>query len=177
MKARNPDLYPDNLCCLCRGAPEDNNHVWVCRESFKQQKLIWEDAVALLPKWAPPPLTKPTKTHAPGTANRNFEHQTRKPRRHFLGASLRTCKCGRHFTLLSMTCRGSGPRNGARTPPSWTLHARLSLHIKACYTPPRLTRGYDSLKPHVWSSLRLHTSLSAVWTGTPFLESGRSVAR
>jgi len=136
MKARNPDLYPDNLCCLCRGAPEDNNHVWVCPESFKQQKLIWEDAVALLPKWGIAASTKPTKTHAPGTANRNFEHQTRKPRRHFLGAGLRTCKCGRHFTLLSMTCRGSGPRNGARTPPSWTLHARLSLHIKACYTPP-----------------------------------------
>jgi len=31
MQTRHPDLYPDNLCCLYR---EDNNHVWVCPESF-----------------------------------------------------------------------------------------------------------------------------------------------
>jgi len=51
MQARLRDLYSDNLCCLCRGALEDNNLVWVCPESFKHQKRIWEDAVALIPKW------------------------------------------------------------------------------------------------------------------------------
>jgi len=111
MQARHPGLYPDILCCLCRGPPEDNNHGWVSPESFKQQKLIWEEAVALIPKWGRAAIKK---------ANED---------------------------ALSR------------------------------YTPHRLTRGYDSLKPHARSWSRLHTSLSAIRTRTPLLDSGRSVTR
>ena len=35
MHARHPDLYPDDLCALCRN----------------QQRIIWEEAVAAIPKW------------------------------------------------------------------------------------------------------------------------------
>jgi len=37
MQVRHPNLYLDNFCCLCREAPENNDHVWVCPKSFKQQ--------------------------------------------------------------------------------------------------------------------------------------------
>ncbi|GJJ74394.1 hypothetical protein EMPS_06752 [Entomortierella parvispora] len=51
MQARHPDMYADALCCLCRAAPEDNDHVWTCPNSYNQQQLIWADAVASIPKW------------------------------------------------------------------------------------------------------------------------------
>jgi hypothetical protein len=51
MHARHPDLYPDDLCALCRQATEDNDHIWTCPRSHNAQRIIWEEAVAVIPKW------------------------------------------------------------------------------------------------------------------------------
>ena len=54
MHARHPDLYPDDLCALCRLATEDNEHIWTCprlSRTHNQQRIIWEEAVAAIPKW------------------------------------------------------------------------------------------------------------------------------
>ncbi|GJJ71690.1 hypothetical protein EMPS_04047 [Entomortierella parvispora] len=109
MQARHPDIYADALCCLCHAAPEDDDHVWTCPNSYSQQQLIWEDAVASIPKWGRAAVRKTNEDADTRHRKNKPVHPTLQPRNDSNGTNHRTRSCGHHLTLLFMTCPPSNP--------------------------------------------------------------------
>ncbi|GJJ74732.1 hypothetical protein EMPS_07090 [Entomortierella parvispora] len=103
MQARYPDMYEDALCCRCGDAQEDNNHVWTCPNSVNQQRQIWEEAVATIPKWGRAAITRANEEATKRIVSNKPAHPTLSPREHFNGISHRTRLCGHHCTLHSTT--------------------------------------------------------------------------
>ena len=46
MHARHPDLYPDQVCCVCEIQDEDNAHIWQCSANPNVHNEIWEEGLA-----------------------------------------------------------------------------------------------------------------------------------
>ncbi|KAF9127750.1 hypothetical protein BGW39_005641, partial [Mortierella sp. 14UC] len=51
MQARQPDLYPDCICRVCKLEKEDNEHVWNCPATAKTTTTIWKEAMGKINEW------------------------------------------------------------------------------------------------------------------------------
>lgn len=51
MRARRPDLYPDDICCVCDIQGEDNNHLWTCSANDQVYEDVIEDALSKIDGW------------------------------------------------------------------------------------------------------------------------------
>ena len=51
MHARHPDLYPDQVCCVCEIQDEDNAHIWQCSANPNVHNEIWEEGLARIDGW------------------------------------------------------------------------------------------------------------------------------
>ena len=51
MRARRPDLYPDDVCCVCDIQGEDNNHLWICSAIGEAAKDTFEEALTMIDAW------------------------------------------------------------------------------------------------------------------------------
>jgi exonuclease III/ribonuclease HI len=51
MAARYPELYGQGLCCLCRQETEDNQHIWLCKNTHTAQQLVWSETIDKVNTW------------------------------------------------------------------------------------------------------------------------------
>jgi ribonuclease HI len=51
MRARRPDLYPDDICCVCDIQGEDNGHLWRCSANDQFDEDIIEEALSKIGDW------------------------------------------------------------------------------------------------------------------------------
>ena len=59
--ARHPDLYPDQVCCVCEIQDEDNAHIWQCSANPNVHSEIREEGLARIDGWGKTATSKYNK--------------------------------------------------------------------------------------------------------------------